>query len=64
MIVDGINKWTSPRNSGGIMLRSSRFSLSVGNEQDDAGRDGRTCLARRNYRARTETGKYSFSLFS
>ncbi|CAM9349455.1 unnamed protein product, partial [Ascophyllum nodosum] len=41
-----------------------RFSLSVENEQADAGRDGRTRLARPNYQARTVTGKYSFSLFS
>ena len=38
-----------------------RFSLSVENERADAGRDGRTCLARPNSRARTGTGKYSFS---
>ena len=35
-----------------------------GDEQDDAGRDGRTRLARPNYQARTGTGKYSFSLFT
>ena len=32
-----------------------------GDEQADAGRDGRTRLARPNSQARTETGKYSFS---
>ena len=42
---------------------SSRFSLSV-NGQADAGRDGRTRLARPNSQAQTGTGKYSFSLFS
>ena len=31
-------------------------------EQADAGRDGRTHLARTNSQARTGTGKYSFSL--
>ena len=35
-----------------------------GDEQADAGRDCRTCLARPNSQARTQTGKYSFSLFS
>ena len=34
-----------------------------GDEQADAGRDGRTHLARANYQARTGTEKYSFSLF-
>ena len=34
------------------------------NEQTDAGRDGRTRLARPNSQARTRTEKYSFSLFS
>ena len=40
------------------------ISLSVENEQTDAGRDGETCLTRPNSQARTGTGKYSFSLFS
>ena len=31
-----------------------------GDEQPDAGRDCRTCLARPNSQARTGTGKYSF----
>ena len=35
-----------------------------GDEQADAGRDCRTCLARPNSQARTRTGKCSFSLFS
>ena len=35
-----------------------------GDEQADAGRDCRTCLARPNSQARTLTGKCSFSLFS
>ena len=44
---------------------STRFSLGVENDRGDAGRDGRTCLARPNSQARTgTTGKYSFSLFS
>ena len=35
-----------------------------GDEKADAGRDGRTRLARPNSQARTRTGKYSLSLFS
>ena len=37
---------------------STRFSLSVDNEQTDAGQDGGSRLARRNSQARTGTGKY------
>ena len=40
------------------------FSLSMNNEQAVAGRDYRTHLARPKSQARTETGKYQFSLFS
>ena len=36
------------------------FSLSVEDEKDDAGRDGRTRLARPTYQARTGTGKITF----
>ena len=43
---------------------STRFSLVVEHEQDDAGRGGRTCLARPNSQAHTRTGKYYFSLSS
>ena len=35
--------------------------LSVENERTDAGRDGRTRLARSNSQARTGTGKYSLT---
>ena len=41
---------------------STRFSLSVENEQANAGRDCQTRLARPNSQARTGTEKYSFSL--
>ena len=58
-MADGdINKWMQPRKSGGIPLESIRFSLSMENEQADAGRDCRTRLARPNSQARTATGKY------
>ena len=43
---------------------STRFSLSMENEQADVGRDGRTRPARPNSQARKKTGKYSFFLFS
>ena len=42
----------------------TRFSLSMENEQANAGRDGRTRLARPNSHARTGTGEYLFPLFS
>ena len=58
MAVGGINTWRPPRKVGGIPRVSTRFSLSVGNEQADAGGDGRTRLARPNYHARTKTGGY------
>ena len=64
MAYGGINKWRPPRKSGGIPQVSTRFSLGVENEQADAGRDGRTRLARPNSQARTGTGKYSSSLLS
>ena len=63
MAVGGINKWTPLRKSRGIPLVSNRFSLSVENEQADAGRNDRTRLAKTDSHARTETRKYSFSLF-
>ena len=44
---------------------STRFSLSVENEQADAGRDGRDCPVKlNNSQVRAGTGEYSFSLFS
>ena len=45
MAYSGINKWTPPRKLGEIPCVSTRFNLSVENEQADAGRDGRTRLA-------------------
>ena len=47
-----------------VNINSNRFSLGVKNEQADAGRYSRSCLARPNSQARTETGKTQFSLFS
>ena len=48
---------------GGIPWGNTRFSLSMENEQADAGRDGRTHLAGPKYQARTGTGKKTFFLF-
>ena len=39
---------------------STRFSLGVENERADAGRDGRTILARPNLHSRMGTGKFRF----
>ena len=47
------------------MIRGTRFSMSVENEQAYAGWDGRTRLARLNSQARMGTKKGEiFSLFS
>ena len=58
MAVDGINIWTSSWKAEGIRGVSTRFSLSVKNEQRRLTRDvdGRTYLARSNSQARTGTG--------
>ena len=62
MAVDGINKWTPLQEGGGIPRVSAKFSQNMENEQDDTGRDGRTCLAMRpNSKVRTRTGKRSLS---
>ena len=60
MTVEIVDKWTPLRKSPGIPYVSTRFSLNVENEQADARRDCRTCLARSNSQARTGTGKYYF----
>ena len=38
--------------------------LSIKDDLANVGRDDRTCLARPNSQAQTETGKISFSLFN
>ena len=45
-------------------VRKHQIQLEYIDEQADAGRDCRNRLARPNYQARTEAGKYLFSLFS
>ena len=47
------NKWTPPRNSGGIPRVSTRFSVNIENEQADTRRDSQTGLAKPNSQART-----------
>ena len=51
----------SPRKAGGIPWVSTIFSLSLENEQADAGPDGRTRLARPNSQARTGTDSKIFN---
>ena len=46
------------------VVSKHQLQPEYGEEQADAGRDYRICLARSNSRAQTGTGKYSFSLFS
>ena len=50
----------SSQKAGGNPSRSTIFSLSVENEQDGAGRDGRTCLERPNSQARMTGEKNMF----
>ena len=50
--------------SGRNPVSKHQIQPEYGDEQADAGRDGRTYLARPNSQARTGTGKISFSLFS
>ena len=42
----GKNTWTPPRNSGGIPRVSTRFSVSIENEQANTRRDSQTCLVK------------------
>ena len=53
----GKNIWTPPRNSGRIP--STRFSVSIENEQADKRRYRQTCLAKPNSQARTGARKFS-----
>ena len=53
----GKNIWTPPRNSGRIP--STRFSVSMENEQADKRRYSQTCLAKPNSQARTGARKFS-----
>ena len=45
----GKNIWMPPWTSGAIPWVSTRFSLSVENEQGDTRRDGQICLAKPNF---------------
>ena len=53
----------SDRNKIDLLLHT-RFSLSMENEQYNAGWNGRTCLERPNSQARTGIRINAFSLFS
>ena len=55
----GKNIWTPPRNSGGIPRVSTRFSVSIENEQAGKRRDSQTCLAKPNFQARTRARNIS-----
>ena len=55
---------TDPMAGDGIPRVGTRFRLSVGNEQADAGRDGRIRLARPNSQARSGTSFFFFLLLS
>ena len=54
----GKNIWAPPWTLGRILGVSTRFSLSVENEQAHTRRDGQTCLAKPNSQARTRTRKF------
>ena len=60
MAYGGLNtEMDAARKSGGIPRVSTRFSLSMENEQADAGRDtAEPYLARPNSQARRGTGEY------
>ena len=63
-IVD--NRYSCPWESKDLCITFTAVVriLGVEDEQADAGRDGRTCLARPNSQAGTGAGKNAFSLFS
>ena len=54
----GKNVWTRPWTSGAIPRVSTRFSLSVENEQADTRRDGQIYLTKPNSQAQTGTRKF------
>ena len=49
---------------GRIPVRKHQIQREYEDEKTDAGRDGRTRLARPNSQARTGTGRYQLYLFS
>ena len=57
MVYRGINKWTPPRNSGGIPQVSTIFSLSMENEQARLTRDGTAEAVSRDQFLRHERGQ-------
>ena len=65
MAYDGLNKQMDAATEiGKNPVSQHQIQPEYRDEQANAGRDYRTRLARPISQARTETGKYSFSLFS
>ena len=65
MAYGGLNKYMDAAEElGRNPVNKHQIQPEDGDEQADAGRDGRTRLSRPNSQARTGTGKYSFLLFS
>ena len=67
MAHDGLNirmDATTTAEIGRNPVSKHYIQPEYGDEQADAGRDGRTRLARPNSQAGTRTGKFSFFLFS
>ena len=65
MAYGGLNKlMDAAAELGRNPVSKHQIQPEYGNEQDDAGRDCRTRLARPNSQARTGTGKKTFFLFS
>ena len=65
MACGGLNEYMDPvAEIGRNPVSKHQIQPEYGDEQADAGRDCRIRLARPNSRARTGTGKYSFSLLS
>ena len=65
MAFGGLNiKMDAAAELGRDPVSKHQIQPEYGDEQADAGRDCRSRLARPNSQARTQTGKYCFSLFS
>ena len=65
MAYGGLNKYMdAAAEIGRNPVSKHQIQPEYGDEQADAGREFRTRLARLISKARTGTGKYSFSLFS
>ena len=56
MAYDGLNKYMHAAEIGSNPVSKRQIQLEYGDEKADAGRDGRTRLARPNSQAQTGTG--------